>query len=479
SVTGQTDATQPAQLRGLSPDQTLVLINGKRQHTTAIVNDDGPMIGRGSSPADLSAIPMNAIARIEVLRDGASAQYGSDAIAGVINIILKEGADHGGIHVSRGVYDNLQGHTWQGGADGGVALGHDGWVHVAVNIENQHPTEHAGRDLRFPKDPTYNTRVVHFGLPELRAQQAAVNAQYALGDNAQLYAFSVLNRRDVRASGTFHSLTQYTTCPAIGPNLCAPEAFAIYPEGMLPMKNIAVRDDLTVFGLRGLAAGWHYDLSASTGASHSKKFTSHSFNYTLAAHSPTSFYDGTLALRQDILNADFSRDIDIRWNSPLTVAWGLAWRHGSFSIKHGDAAAFTGTGGVETSGFGLANAGTHSRNNAAVYVDLETSFSSELTASLAARHERYDDFGNTTSWKLSSRYALTPVVALRGTVSTGFRAPALQQEFDSKTALEFQSDAHGNTQPYQISTIPVSDPIAIALGARALQPETSRNYSVG
>lgn len=145
SITDATDATQPAQLRGLAPDETLVLINGKRQHTTAIVNVNGT-IGRGSSPVDLSAIPINAIERIEVLRDGAAAQYGSDAIAGVINIILKGGADHGGANVSYGVHDG--GHaTWQGGADGGVRLGNNGWMHLSANYLNQDPTNHAGPDI--------------------------------------------------------------------------------------------------------------------------------------------------------------------------------------------------------------------------------------------------------------------------------------------------------------------------------------------
>lgn len=182
SITDGTDAIQPAQLRGLSPDETLVLINGKRQHTTAIVNVNGTL-GRGSSPVDLNAIPMNAIARIEVLRDGAAAQYGSDAIAGVINIILKGGNHGGSVSGTMGQYskhDNADGRTTQGGADGGFALGQKGWIYLSADYTHQDPTNLAGPDVRFPSDPTYGQVTFHYGIPLLEQKNAAINMQYDL-----------------------------------------------------------------------------------------------------------------------------------------------------------------------------------------------------------------------------------------------------------------------------------------------------------
>jgi iron complex outermembrane receptor protein len=470
SLTDATDATQPAQLRGLSPDETLVLINGKRQHTTAILNVNGS-IGRGSSPVDLSAIPINAIARIEVLRDGAAAQYGSDAIAGVINIILKGGADHGSANVTFGRHDGGQGDTWQGGADGGFNLGQNGWVHLSANYMNQDPTNHAGPDIRYPGDPTYGAVTFHYGLPKSIAKQAAINAQYNLGENATLYAFSLFNKRNVSAGGFFRSLSQYDTS--------TPAAAAVYPDGYLPIEHSAIRDDTTVLGLRGDVGGWHYDISGNTGGSHWKLHTTDTFNYSLADQSPTAFYIGTLTIRQNEFNADFSRDFDMGWYHPLTVAWGLAYRHEKFAIKEGDAPSYFGAGAQVYPGYQPGDAGSNSRSNVAEYVDLETDFTDKFSAGLAARHEHYSDFGNTTSWKLSGRYAFTPVIAMRGTISTGFRAPSLQQEFYSSTSINFVNDGTGNLIPYTIRTFPVSDPAAVALGAQPLKPEKSRNYSVG
>ena len=469
SITDATDASQPAQLRGLAPDETLVLINGKRQHTTAIVNVNGT-IGRGSSPVDLSAIPINAIERIEVLRDGAAAQYGSDAIAGVINIILKGGADHGSANVGFGRHDG-GGDTWQGGADGGIALGNNGWVHLAANYLNQDPTNHAGPDIRYPGDPTYGKVTFHYGLPKLITKQTAINAQYNLGEYATLYAYSLFNKRDVAAGGFFRSLSAYDSSN--------PAAVAVYPDGYLPIENSAIRDDTTVIGVKGDVGGWHYDVSADTGGSHWKLHTTDTFNYSLGAASPTSFYVGTLTIRQNEFNADFSRDFDMGWHGPLTLAWGLAYRDEKFAIKQGDAASYYGAGAQVFPGYQPGDAGSHSRSNVSGYLDLETDFTDKLSAGFAARHEHYSDFGNTTSWKLSGRYAFTPLVALRGTISTGFRAPSLQQEFYSSTSINFVSDGTGNLVPYTIRTFPVSDPAAVALGAQPLQPEKSRNYSFG
>ncbi|MEW5834220.1 MAG: TonB-dependent receptor [Pseudomonadota bacterium] len=471
SVTDATDATQPAQLRGLSPDQTLVLINGKRQHPTAIVNVNGSL-GRGSSPVDINAIPVNAIDHVEVLRDGAAAQYGSDAIAGVINIILKGGADHGSVSLTGGRYDTGDGKTWQGGADGGFKLGDKGWIHLSANATHQDPTNRAGPDQRYPTDPTYNTVTFHYGLPLTRSKQAAINAQYDLSPAAQLYAFTLFNKRNVSAGGFFRSLSTYDTK--------YPGALAQYPGGYLPIENSAIRDDSEVLGVRGKVAGWNYDLSANTGGNHWKLHTADTYNYSLDPNSPTGFYIGTLSNRQDSFNADFSRDFNVGGlQSPLTVAWGLESRHEEFTIKQGDAASYAGAGAQVFPGYQPNDAGKHSRNSQAAYIDLETDLTYKLSGGFAARYEHYSDFGSTTSAKLSGRYAFTDTVAVRGTVSNGFRAPSLQQEYYSSTSINFVNQGNGVLVPYTIRTFPVSDPAAQALGAQNLKPEKSRNYSVG
>ena len=474
SITDGTDAIQPAQLRGLSPDETLVLINGKRQHTTAIVNVNGTL-GRGSSPVDLNAIPMNAIARIEVLRDGAAAQYGSDAIAGVINIIPKEGNHGGSVTGTMGQYskhDNADGRTVQGGADGGFALGQKGWIYLSADYTHQDPTNLAGPDVRFPSDPTYGQVTFHYGIPLLTQKNAAINMQYDLTPQMQFYAFSVFNKRNVSAGGFFRSLSTYKNS--------SPAAVAVYPAGYLPMENSSILDTSLVAGLRGTVLdGWHYDLSYNTGGNHWKLNTSNTFNYSLGAASPTGFYIGTLLNREDVLNADFSKGVDLSWlKNPLTVAWGLEHRKDSFTIQQGDAASYAGAGAQVFPGYQPLDAGTHSRSDDAEYLDLETDFNDQLSGGFAVRHENFSDFGGTTSWKLSGRYGFNDTVALRATASTGFRAPSLQQEWYSSTAINFVNN--GTTLvPYTIRTFPVNNPAAIALGAQPLQPEKSRNLSVG
>ena len=474
SVTDGTDAIQPAQLRGLSPDETLVLINGKRQHTTAIVNVNGTL-GRGSSPVDLNAIPMNAIARIEVLRDGAAAQYGSDAIAGVINIILKGGNHGGSVSGTLGQYskhDNADGRTAQGGADGGFALGQKGWIYLSADYTHQDPTNLAGPDLRYPTNPTYGQVTFHYGIPLLKQKNAAINMQYDLTPQVQFYAFSVFNKRDVSAGGFFRSLSAYSASN--------PAAVAVYPAGYLPIENSSILDTSLVAGLRGTVLdGWHYDLSYNTGGNHWKLDTSNTFNYSLGAASPTGVYIGTLLNREDVLNADFNKGVDLSWlKNPLTVAWGLEHRKDSFTIKQGDAASYAGAGAQVFPGYQPIDAGTHSRHDNAAYLDLETDFNDQLSGGFAVRHENYSDFGSTTSWKFSGRYGFNDTVALRATASTGFRAPSLQQEWYSSTAINFVNV--GNTLvPFTIRTFPVNNPAAVALGAQPLQPEKSHNYSIG
>lgn len=474
SITDATDAIQPAQLRGLSPDETLVLINGKIQHTSASLNVDGSE-GRGSSPVDLNAIPINAIASIEVLRDGAAAQYGSSAIAGVINIILKGGSQSGSVYSTVGVYNSHNGEnglTVRGGADGGFALGKKGWVHLSIDAEHQDPTNSAGPDYRFPSDPTYGKVTFHFGLPLLIQKSAAINMQYNFTPHVQFYAFGIFNKRDVSAQGFFRSLSTYKNSQ--------PAAVAVYPAGYLPVENTSVLDSSLVFGIRGkVLNGWHYDISADAGSNHWKLNTANTFNYSLGAASPTTFYIGTLTTQQDYLNADFTKYVNIAsLENPLVVAWGLEYGEDKFAIKPGNPASYAGAGAQVFPGFQPGDAGNYMRHNQAGYLDLEEDWTENLSTEFAARHSHYSDFGSSNVWKFSGRYAFNGTIAARATISTGFRAPSLQQEYYSSTGIQFVNNGI-STLPYTIRTFPVNNPAAVALGAQPLKPEQSHNYSVG
>lgn len=466
-------AVRPVQLRGLSPNEVLVLINGKREHTTATLGVDGETFATGSSGVDINAIPMNAVERIEVLRDGAATQYGSAAISGVINIILKGGAGHGQASITRGEYSAGDGTTTQGNADGGFKLGQKGWMYLSANAMYQAATNRAGPDFRYPGDPTYGTVTFHDGLSPTQTKQFAANFQYDLGAHAQLYGFTVLSRRNVEVSDYPRSLSQYA-----GDN---PAAVAVYPNGYRPAEEQHLYDDSEVLGLRGTLAGWHYDVSLNDGGNRWKTYVVHSINYSLGANSPVNFYIGGNTIRDKSINADFTREFQVGWlANPLNVAWGLSDRRETYAIKAGDAASYFESGSQGFPGFQPTDAGSHSRKDAAAYIDVQADLTDKLTMDVGWRYEHYSDFGKTSPWKVSARYAVNSVLAFRGTASTSFRAPSLQQEWYSSTSLNVETDpATGLLEFYENRTFQVSNPAAVALGAQPLQPETSHNYSLG
>jgi iron complex outermembrane receptor protein len=466
TITDATDASEPAQLRGLSPNETLVLIDGKRVHDTSIVNVDGEY-GRGSSPVDLGAIPMNAIDHIEVLRDGAAAQYGSGAIAGVINIILKKGPKGGSAFLTGGQYVRGDGRTVTGGVDEGMALGKKGWVRVSFDGTRQGGTNRANPDFRFPGDPMYGKTTVHYGLPDVHSLQAAINMQYDFSPEVHLYGFTIVNHRDVWSGGFFRTLTQYQNTQ--------PAAVAVYPRGFLPIEASTLFDDQEVLGVRGTVFGWHYDVSADTGGNSWKLNTADTFNYSLGSASPTNFYIGMNKIRQSVANADFKRVFNPSWvENGLLVAWGLDYEYDQFQVFQGDPQSYAGGGAQVFPGYTPQDAGSHSRNSRAIYLDLESNWTKSLSTEFAVRRSQYSDFGGATTYDLSGRYAFNHVIALRGTAASGFLAPTLQQEYYSNTSTLFI-----NNVPYNIRQFPVSNPAAKALGAQPLRPEQSHSFSAG
>lgn len=463
SVTDATDSVRPAQLRGLSPDQTLVLVNGKRRHTTSILNSSGTQ-GRGSAPVDLNAIPLSAVERIEVLRDGAAAQYGSDAIAGVINIVLKRGAQGGGVDASYGKYKEGDGIQNKQSVNFGVPLSDRGWLRVSAEKREQNSTNRALPDYRNPLEPLYGQVSQRFGDPDSDQSSVFLNGQLTINDDVEAYVFGNYASRDTRAAGFYR------------PALDSRNIRSIYPNGYLPIEASNSLDQSLVAGLRGTTdGGWRWDVSVNHGTNRYRLHIDNSLNTSLGASSPTRFFDGELENTQTLVNADFAKEYVLGWLAgPLTVAWGAESRNEKYAISAGEPASYFGTGAQVFSGFRPADAGTHKRDSKALYLNLEAEITKKFSGSVALRGENYSDFGDATSAKLAGRYAVTPALAVRGTASNGFRAPSLVQQYYSTTTTSFISSV-----PYDVRTFSVSDPVARQLGAEKLKAEKSNNFSLG
>jgi iron complex outermembrane receptor protein len=464
------DAVRPAQLRGLSPDQTLVLVNGKRRHTSAVVNVNGTL-GRGSAPVDLNAIPLAAIERVEVLRDGAAAQYGSDAIAGVVNIILKKGAEGGEAEVVYGQYDYGDGEQATVRGSTGFKLGQDGWVRVAIEAADRNATNRAFADPRASAGPRQGTVTQRYGDPDSRPRTLFVNSQVRINDDIDWYAFAGYGERATSSAAVFRTaFTDNTRTTLRSP---------LYPEGFQPLLDSTSVDASIVTGLRGVVGDWRWDASLNHGRNRFELDVNNTVNYSLGAASPTSFYAGELTSTQSLANLDVAREIPVAFlHGPLTVALGLEARHESYEIGAGETNSYVGSGAQGYSGFRPENAGKNSRNNKSVYLNLEGDITQDLSGALALRHERYSDFGNTSSAKASARYAFTPTFALRGTASNGFRAPSLAQSFYTITTTNTLL-VNGASALVETGTFPVGSAAARALGASSLKAEKARNLSIG
>ncbi|MFK2877403.1 TonB-dependent receptor plug domain-containing protein [Rhodanobacter hydrolyticus] len=484
SAADTADTQRPAQLRGLSPDQVLVLVNGKRWHPGAMLLNNG-VIGRGSQPVDLNTIPVSAIDHIEVLRDGASAQYGSDAIAGVINIILKKGAQGGDVEVSGGQYSAGDGRQWLGSANFGIPLGDDkGWMRFTVESGNEDNTNRAGPDDR---SPAWEALGVNYrqGDPWVHSNNVMVNMQYDVTPDVQLYAFGHYGNRDSISPAFFrYGLNS--------PSPKSPLMAAYYPDGFLPLENSNSFDQSFVAGLRGTVDGWRWDVSANEGANRVSYETQDTMNFAYYhdfGYSPTVFRDGILTAGQQSFDIDIAKDLNVSWlPNALTMAFGTEYRRQTYQIAPGDLASYyVGTSGVSGGAQGFAgwqpaNAVDAARHDVAEYLDFETNLTDKLGASLAVRHEDYSDFGNTTSGSISLRYDFTDSFALRGTAGTGFRAPSLGQEYFSQiSSLYYAAGNAAGLTPgiYNSGLVPATSQIAQLLGAQALKPEKSRNYTFG
>jgi iron complex outermembrane receptor protein len=476
SAVDGTDAIRPATLRGLSPDQTLVLINGTRGHTSALLNVNGS-VGRGSAAVDLNTIPTAALDRIEVLRDGAAAQYGSDAIAGVINIRLREAREGGGVSATYGFHatdiDTARGNRsvtgepvltvtgWQG-----IALGDEGYITISGEYVDRKPTNRADFDPRV----TPNRITGRFGDPEVEQYSLWVNAGTPVADGIELYGWAGYQNRDSKSAA-------FPRLPA-----AAAAVSQLWPEGFLPLINTKSRDLNSAVGLRGDIGEWNVDLNLSYGRNRIEFRTLNSANYAYGNNSPTNFYDGAVAYDQWVAGLDVSRQFDVF--EELNVAFGVEGRREGYKITAGERASYdyplTGAiagqapGAQGFGGFSPLNAVEKSRRNASAYIDVEAKLAPSLLLGLAGRVEDYSDFGSTANGKVSLRFDPTDWLALRGTASTGFRAPSLQQQYFTSVASVIQ-----NGSPVLTGQFPSVSPVATALGGLPLEPEKSTNFSVG
>lgn len=481
SAVDGTDAIRPATLRGLSPDQTLVLVNGVRGHTSALLNVGGS-VGRGSAAVDLNTIPTVALDRIEVLRDGASAQYGSDAIAGVVNLRLREARSGGGAQVTYGFYntdiDTARGSRSRTGeptttvsAWQGIGFGSDGFLTVSGEYVKREPTNRADFDPRVTGPARVTGR---FGDPEVQQYSVFANAGMSLNDVWSVYGWAGYQDRDTR-SAAFPRLATAAAAGGVGGEN------GLYPNGFLPLINTKSRDLNSALGVKGDLAGWNVDLNVSYGRNKIGFRTLNSANYSFGQASPTDFSDGALTYDQWVVGLDVARKFDVFQS--LNVAFGVEGRREGFKIEAGERASYdflnplapAGTPGAQGfGGFSPGNATERSRRNGSVYLDLEAQVTDALLVGLAGRGESYSDFGETATGKASLRYDFTNWFALRGTVSTGFRAPALQQQYFTSTASVIQ-----NGVPLLTGTYPSVSPVGTALGGVALRPEKSTNFSAG
>jgi iron complex outermembrane receptor protein len=492
SAVDGTDAIRPATLRGLSPDQTLVLVNGVRGHTAALLNVGGS-VGRGSAAVDLNTIPTVALDRIEVLRDGASAQYGSDAIAGVVNLRLREARSGGGMTVNYGFYntdiDTARGSRSTNGEHAltvsgwqGIGFGEDGFLTVSGEYLDRQATNRADFDTRaLVKIPGTPGRVTGlFGDPKVEQYSIFANAGTTLTGTWKLYGWLGYQDRDTR-SAAFPRLPLQSDPVAV-----ARLELAGLSNGFLPLINTKSRDINSAIGIKGVVADWNVDLNASYGRNKIGFRTLDSANYAYGRTTQRDFSDGALIYDQYIVGLDVDRKFDVLQG--VNVAFGLEGRREGFKIQSGELASYgypaagTVTGALPTAppgaqgfgGFSPDNAIERSRRNGSVYLDVEAQVTDKLLLGLAGRGEDYSDFGSTGTGKVSARYDFARWFALRGTASTGFRAPALQQQYFTSVATVIQ-----NGNPVQTGTYPSVSPIAARLGGLPLEPEKSTNFSVG
>jgi len=477
------DATahfDPADLRGLGPSRTLVLINGKRKNQSAQIYLNGTP-GKGEVGIDLKSIPTAAIARVEVLRDGASAQYGSDAIAGVINIILKEKSEYAEVTAKTGITSEGDGFNFGTDFNTTFSIGEKGHVNFTAGYYTQELTNRAGSPgtADLPSDPQQNwvdwaTNNPELGMivgqPDLTKTDVMANVTYPISDDVEFYTFHGFTKRDGR-SFAYYRAPYWRSDVEASEFLTPAESF----EGYHPTFEVDVKDNISVAGLKFVLAGFNTDLSLTYGRNSVDYTVNRSVNRDyLADHgwSPRTFHPGGYAFSNVIGNLDFSKVI----NDQVSLSFGFESKKDIYQANEGDPFSYYGGGSDSFAGIKPSEAGEWDRTSFAAYAGLDYDITEAFLIGGAVRYEDFSDFGSNTSWKLNGRYKIGNTTAIRASASTGFRAPSLHQRH---ITLSQYIIVPGFADPQLQGTLANDNPAVVALGVPNLSAETSDNFSFG
>ncbi|WP_199555359.1 TonB-dependent receptor plug domain-containing protein [Sandaracinobacteroides hominis] len=536
TITDGTDVIRPASLRGLGPDQTLVLLNGKRRHLSALLNLNGSL-GRGSQAVDVNFIPSSALSRVEVLRDGAAAQYGSDAIAGVINFQMNDAREGGRISATYGAnVTDISGVNRMGdvvlGSNGlpvltpdgvltledsgrklhqtdgetltltgniGLPIAADGFLNLTGEYRKREATKRTGYDRRqqynvvannwdVPKEQAFDRRSHQIGDPKTEDWMIAFNAGVPLDDRVEAYAFGTYGQREGESAGFYRTSRDNRN------------VLSIYPDGFLPLIGSRSKDLAVTGGLKGDFSGWSWDLSMGFGRNKLDYTIRNTLNASIGPGSKTEFDAGGLTYTQWITNLDISRELG--WFERTTLSFGAEYRRETFQVSAGEPDSYRSGGstlcqnnaqwcatasanagaapgsqvfpGFQPSIGGVSVTGTNARENVSLYAELDADLLPLWNLQLAGRYENYSDFGSDWNWKAATRLEILSWLAARGSISTGFRAPGIAQQF-------FAAAATNNVNGVLLDTVtlPVDNPVAQALGSTPLKAETAVNWSAG
>tara|TARA_R110001599_G_scaffold353231_1_gene591027 strand:- start:106205 stop:108763 length:2559 start_codon:yes stop_codon:yes gene_type:complete len=517
SISDGTDALRPATLRGLGPDQTLVLINGKRRHQAALIHVN-TSVGRGTAGTDMNAIPAASIKRIEVLRDGSAAQYGSDAIAGVINIVLDDADSGGRVDTSYGEYTEGDGDVTNVNVIKGLSLGDDGFANLSFNYRDRGRTNRTGKqgacvyggctdtngngidETNDPREVTFPRKTFRIGDADSEQYAGVINAAYNIGPG-ELYGFITYSHRD-NESGAFYRN------PDSGSSSYLDDGDNVIPNGFLPLINSQIEDYSVDLGYRmEFNSGLSMDVSYTDGGNKIDYETKNSVNYSfvnflnygeglsdeqIRAEIPRAADAYKLELGLETFDLEFHQEI-----GDFSLAYGGELRRDEYKIKPGDPYSYgdfdtvngepvypqDAPGGIQGfPGISPISAVDENRDVWSIYVDTEYEFSDTLLVSAAIRYDDYDDFGDTTNYKLAANWGITDTVRLRGSFSTGFRAPSMQQLYFNNISTQFvtnPADPDGPQISTQVGTFRNDSALAEAIGIPQLKEETSNNYSAG
>ncbi len=486
--------TLSAALRGISPNDTMVLVNGKRRHTTANLSVLGGSPYSGSATTDLSFVPTASIDHIEVLQDGAAAQYGSDAIAGVVNIIQKKATHGGSVSVTGGQNFKNGGKTASANANIGLALGDNGFINLTGEYKFHDFTFHGQYDRRyFLADGTVRTTINAVDIAGIKANPSfpnvntingdarytiyniSFNAGYDVSDSAQIYAFGSYGARNAKAFENYRRPTRVSGTTTGGTTVYP------LPLGFQPKENIREEDFSITGGIKGSISDWDYDASLTYGKDAAALYTLDSANPSLFALAQArsavpltglqrNFYDGQLTNAEWVADLDVKRDFEVGMFKPLTLALGAQYRNGTYAITQGEYSSYFSGGAQSYPGFAPTDAGLFGRKSYAGYIDIAADPIEGWHVDVAGRYEHYSDFGSVWIGKFTTRYDFSPAFGVRGTVSNGFRAPTLAESFYSSVNV-----GPGTT----FGQLPPNSAAAQTLGFAKLKPERSTNISLG